>query len=146
MGGVGGTRARSGAWPSSQGKCAHGARRRVERVHGIIGREERSCESFAVTPAHAPTPLLAFLGNEGHIPLVSLKSHQASSSRPPLVAYPSSRRRVLANHEQVARAVGEQGGALARAARAWEATQEALLEAWRRPTRRALHTHPSSLA
>lgn len=56
------------------------ARPRVERVHGIKGREEKSCEKFTETPAHAPIPMIAFLANEGHIPLVSLKSRQAVGS------------------------------------------------------------------
>lgn len=45
----------------------------VERVQSIFGREEKSFESFAVQPL-AADPLAAFIGNEGCIPLVSLKS------------------------------------------------------------------------
>ena len=49
----------------------------VQRVAGIVGRAEKSCEGFAASLAAGGPPLLAFYGNEGHIPLVSLKSRQA---------------------------------------------------------------------
>jgi U3 small nucleolar RNA-associated protein 18 len=52
----------------------------VERVAGIVGRDERSCEGFAASRAAGGPPLLAFYGNEGHIPLVSLKTRQAVGS------------------------------------------------------------------
>ena len=40
----------------------------------MLSSEERSLESFVQTTAEADQPLLAFLGQDGHIPLVSLKS------------------------------------------------------------------------
>lgn len=40
-----------------------------------MGRPERSLESFAACPA-PDNPLVAFLGNEGCVPLVSLRSRQ----------------------------------------------------------------------
>lgn len=46
----------------------------VERVAPLVGRDERSLESFVETPAGADHPMLAFLGVDGHVPLVSLKS------------------------------------------------------------------------
>mmetsp|Transcript_17016 Transcript_17016/g.28701 ORF Transcript_17016/g.28701 Transcript_17016/m.28701 type:complete len:535 (+) Transcript_17016:177-1781(+) len=49
----------------------------VERVHGVFGREEKSFEGFAAAPEGAHQPMVAFYGNEGHIPLVSLKTRQA---------------------------------------------------------------------
>ncbi|KAL3162415.1 U3 snoRNP protein [Trebouxia sp. C0010 RCD-2024] len=49
---------------------------RVEQVQGILGRQEKSCESFVTCPSGS-NPLVAFLGNEGCIPLVSLKSRQS---------------------------------------------------------------------
>ncbi len=49
---------------------------RVERVQGIMGRQENSFESFVTCPSSS-NPLIAFLGNEGCIPLLSLKSRQS---------------------------------------------------------------------
>ena len=49
---------------------------RVEKVQGILGRPEKSCESFVTCPSSS-NPLVAFLGNEGCIPLVSLHSRQS---------------------------------------------------------------------
>lgn len=45
------------------------------QVAGLVGRPERSLESFAACPA-PDNPLVAFLGNEGCVPLVSLRSRQ----------------------------------------------------------------------
>ncbi|CAG9463596.1 unnamed protein product [Pedinophyceae sp. YPF-701] len=57
---------------------------KVQRVQGIFGRDERSFERFAATPADADPaslgpagPLAAFCGVQGNIPLVSLRSRQA---------------------------------------------------------------------
>ncbi len=47
----------------------------VERVAGLTGRTERSLETFAAC-ASADNPLVAFLGNQGCVPLVSLRSRQ----------------------------------------------------------------------
>jgi len=47
----------------------------VERVAGLTGRTERSLETFAAC-ASAGNPLVAFLGNQGCVPLVSLRSRQ----------------------------------------------------------------------
>ena len=47
----------------------------VERVAGLTGRPERSLEAFAAC-ADASNPLVAFLGNQGCVPLVSLRSRQ----------------------------------------------------------------------
>ena len=41
-----------------------------------MGRPEKSLEAFAACPAPG-NPLVAFLGNEGSVPLVSLRSRQA---------------------------------------------------------------------
>ena len=51
----------------------------VERVAPLVGRPEKSLESFVQSPetdgsAHLNDPMLAFLGADGHVPLVSLKS------------------------------------------------------------------------
>jgi U3 small nucleolar RNA-associated protein 18 len=46
----------------------------VERVAPLVGRDERSLESFVESPVGADHPMLAFLGADGHVPLVSLKS------------------------------------------------------------------------
>jgi U3 small nucleolar RNA-associated protein 18 len=46
----------------------------IERSSALLSSEERSLESFVQTTAEADQPLLAFLGQDGHIPLVSLKS------------------------------------------------------------------------
>lgn len=46
------------------------------QVAGLVGRPERSLESFVACPA-PDNPLLAFLGAEGCVPLVSLRSRQA---------------------------------------------------------------------
>ncbi len=50
---------------------------RVEnaQVAGLVGRPEKSLESFAACPDPG-NPLVAFLGNEGCVPLVSLRSRQ----------------------------------------------------------------------
>lgn len=45
------------------------------QVAGLVGRPEKSLESFAACPA-PDNPLVAFLGNEGCVPLVSLRSRQ----------------------------------------------------------------------
>lgn len=42
---------------------------------GLVGRPEKSLETFAACPA-PDNPLVAFLGNEGCVPLVSLRSRQ----------------------------------------------------------------------
>ena len=41
-----------------------------------MGRQEKSFESFVTCPSSS-NPLIAFLGNEGCIPLLSLKSRQS---------------------------------------------------------------------
>eukprot|EP00897_Mesotaenium_endlicherianum_P005820 jgi/Mesen1/5266/ME000263S04377 len=46
---------------------------KVQRVGGIVGRDERSLESFQVSP---DGELLAFLGNDGYVSLVSQRTHQ----------------------------------------------------------------------
>eukprot|EP00252_Welwitschia_mirabilis_P015927 TRINITY_DN35333_c0_g1_i1.p1 TRINITY_DN35333_c0_g1~~TRINITY_DN35333_c0_g1_i1.p1 ORF type:complete len:553 (+),score=107.94 TRINITY_DN35333_c0_g1_i1:450-2108(+) len=46
---------------------------KLDRISCLIGREERSLESFAVSP---DSNLIAFLGNEGYILLVSTKTNQ----------------------------------------------------------------------
>ena len=46
------------------------------KVAGLVGRPEKSLETFAACPA-PDNPLVAFLGNEGCVPLVSLRSRQA---------------------------------------------------------------------
>ena len=46
----------------------------TERVSPLIGREEKSLESFILSPTCVHKPLLAFLGADGHVPLVSLDS------------------------------------------------------------------------
>mmetsp|Transcript_21125 Transcript_21125/g.54156 ORF Transcript_21125/g.54156 Transcript_21125/m.54156 type:complete len:301 (-) Transcript_21125:69-971(-) len=46
---------------------------RVERVAGLMGHADKSWETFSVSP-NPDSPLIAFLGNQGTIPLVSLKS------------------------------------------------------------------------
>jgi hypothetical protein len=43
---------------------------------GVFGRQERSLESFVASPAGG-SPLVAFLGNNGYVPLVSLASRLA---------------------------------------------------------------------
>ena len=45
------------------------------QVAGLVGRHEKSLETFAACPA-PDNPLVAFLGNEGCVPLVSLRSRQ----------------------------------------------------------------------
>jgi U3 small nucleolar RNA-associated protein 18 len=47
---------------------------KVERIVGIFGRQERSFESFATSPAAST---VAFFGRDGNIPLVSTSSRQA---------------------------------------------------------------------
>ena len=52
------------------------AAQRAERVNGLLFRQERSLESFAVSPPGAAgPPLVAFLGRDGTVPLVSLRDH-----------------------------------------------------------------------
>ncbi len=46
----------------------------VERVSPILNDEIRSLEHFVGTPPGAANPMLAFLGTDGNIPLLSLKS------------------------------------------------------------------------
>ena len=48
----------------------------ARQVSGLVGRPERSLEAFAACPAPG-SPLVAFLGAEGCVPLVSLRSRQA---------------------------------------------------------------------
>ena len=48
----------------------------ADQVAGLVGRPERSLEAFAACPAPG-NPLVAFLGNEGSVPLVSLRARQA---------------------------------------------------------------------
>ena len=48
---------------------------RVERIAGLTGRSEKSLENFAVSPM-AGSPLVAFLGARGYVPLFSLQSRQ----------------------------------------------------------------------
>ena len=48
---------------------------RVERVAQLTDRAEKSLENFAVSPA-TERPLVAFLGAQGYLPLVSLASRQ----------------------------------------------------------------------
>ncbi len=50
---------------------------RVDRIKGIAGRQEKSFESFAVCPTATEDPLVAFIGNQGYVPLVSFRSRQA---------------------------------------------------------------------
>lgn len=45
----------------------------VDRISPLVGREERSLESFQVSP---DSKIVAFLGNEGYILLASLKTKQ----------------------------------------------------------------------
>ena len=45
----------------------------LERINCLIGREERSLESFEVSP---DSSMIAFLGNDGYILLVSTKTKQ----------------------------------------------------------------------
>eukprot|EP00192_Tetraselmis_astigmatica_P005278 CAMPEP_0117667692 /NCGR_PEP_ID=MMETSP0804-20121206/11119_1 /TAXON_ID=1074897 /ORGANISM="Tetraselmis astigmatica, Strain CCMP880" /LENGTH=509 /DNA_ID=CAMNT_0005475469 /DNA_START=49 /DNA_END=1578 /DNA_ORIENTATION=+ len=52
---------------------------KVERVSGIMGHKDKSWESFAMSP-DSSSPMIAFLGNQGTIPLVSVKSRQAVGS------------------------------------------------------------------
>jgi len=52
----------------------------VERVAPLVGRDERSLESFVESPSGAQHPMLAFLGADGHVPLVSLKSRSCVGS------------------------------------------------------------------
>lgn len=47
---------------------------RVERVAGIVGCADRSLESFVESPPGVSPPLVAFLGNDGVVPLVSMAS------------------------------------------------------------------------
>lgn len=47
---------------------------RVEKVSGIFGRDDKSLESFTSSPQSSD--IISFFGNEGHIPLVSLKTRQ----------------------------------------------------------------------
>ena len=50
---------------------------KIERVAGLFGREERSFESFAASQGG---DRLAFFGDQGHVPLVSLKSRQLAGT------------------------------------------------------------------
>jgi len=50
---------------------------KIERVNGIFGREERSFEAFAASSA---SPVVAFFGRDGNIPLVSTSSRQSVGS------------------------------------------------------------------
>jgi U3 small nucleolar RNA-associated protein 18 len=50
---------------------------KMERVAGVFGREERSFESFAASPA---SQTAAFFGRDGAIPLVSLTTRQATGT------------------------------------------------------------------
>ena len=52
----------------------------VERVAPLIGRDERSLESFVASPVGADHPTLVFLGADGHVPLVSLRSRSCVGS------------------------------------------------------------------
>lgn len=52
----------------------------MERVAPLVGRDERSLETFVETPVGADNPMLAFLGADGHVPLVSLKSKSCVGS------------------------------------------------------------------
>lgn len=52
----------------------------VERVSPLISRAENSLESFVTTPTCAENQLIAFLGGDGHVPLVSLKSKSCVGS------------------------------------------------------------------
>ena len=49
---------------------------KVEKVQGILGRDEKSYETFVTCPSSS-NPLVAFIGNQGCIPLLSLKSRQS---------------------------------------------------------------------
>ena len=49
----------------------------IERVNGIFGRSERSFESFTASPS---SPIAAFFGRDGTIPLVSLQSRQLTAT------------------------------------------------------------------
>ena len=48
----------------------------VERVSALLSRHDSSVESFAACSSSS-NPLVAFLGNEGSVPLVSLRSRQS---------------------------------------------------------------------
>ena len=48
----------------------------VERVSALLSRHDNSVESFAACSSSS-NPLVAFLGNEGSMPLVSLRSRQS---------------------------------------------------------------------
>ena len=50
---------------------------KLERGAGIFGRKERSLESFAASPA---SEVVAFFGQDGSIPLVSMNTRQAVGS------------------------------------------------------------------
>lgn len=49
---------------------------KVEKVQGILGQDEKSYETFAACPSSS-NPLIAFIGNRGCVPLLSLKSRQS---------------------------------------------------------------------
>ena len=59
--------------PEAFGVCTK--QRYRPQVAGLVGRPEKSLETFAACPA-PDNPLVAFLGNEGCAPLVSLRSRQ----------------------------------------------------------------------
>ena len=46
----------------------------IERSSALLGKEVRSLESFVRSTAEANHPVVAFLGQDGQVPLVSLKS------------------------------------------------------------------------
>ena len=48
----------------------------VERVSALLGHPNHSMESFAACPSTS-NPLVACLGNDGSVPLVSLRSRQS---------------------------------------------------------------------
>ncbi len=48
----------------------------VERVSALLDHPNHSVESFAACPSSS-NPLVAFLGNDGSVPLVSLRSRQS---------------------------------------------------------------------
>ncbi len=52
----------------------------VERLLGPSGSSTKSLESFAVCTADADTPTVAFFGDQGHIPLLSLRTRQWAGS------------------------------------------------------------------
>eukprot|EP00873_Tetraselmis_striata_P029885 jgi/Tetstr1/450149/TSEL_037191.t1 len=59
--------------PITNAAFSGGGQHIVERVAGLMGHADKSWETFSVSP-NPDSPLIAFLGNQGTIPLVSLKS------------------------------------------------------------------------